>query len=86
LANVVTSPTDDGKRALCDSSIGCVTNHDVTDDAGAGTDAGATGSGGGTALTGSDITLELTLGAILLGVGGLLMLATLRRRTRRNVD
>jgi uncharacterized repeat protein (TIGR01451 family) len=73
LANVITSPD---KRGACDTSIGCQTQHDVT--AAAAQSSGA----GGLASTGNDTQLQLILGGLLVGAGGLLVLATPRRRRR----
>jgi fimbrial isopeptide formation D2 family protein len=81
LANVVSSPTDDGRRAHCDTSVGCRTEHDLSKGGGTGT--GGNDAGGRTAITGSNLALPLILGSLLVGVGGLLTLSTMRRRSRR---
>lgn len=67
LANVVTSPD---KRGSCDTTIGCKTQHTVSQPA------------GGLAYTGDDTRLQLIVVGLLLSAGGALTVAGTRRRSR----
>jgi uncharacterized repeat protein (TIGR01451 family) len=76
--DLINPVTSDDKRGYCEQAVGCRTEHPLEESAAAG--AGTDADGSGTASTGTDAALLTSLGAMLLGAGGLLVLMGLRRR------
>ena len=85
LLNVVTTPTEPNgvQQANCptDSTDPACSTQTGVESVSSGSGSGG-GGGGGTSSTGNDTQLQLLLGGLPLGAGGLLVLAGRRRRRR----